>query len=152
MKIRQAFVANSSSSSFICEICSHTESGWDASPRDFEMIYCEQEHLVCIEHLLEGFEDDEDEDGRYTVSSKYCPICQFECISNPAVVPYLVETRGITRDEVFASIKLMNKRRKKLYDNEYVKYVFDKCELTEELLLEELKNKFKTYKEFANRG
>lgn len=42
--IRLGFVSNSSSSSFICNICNGTESGYDASLSDFEMVECSNGH------------------------------------------------------------------------------------------------------------
>jgi len=57
-------------------------------------------------------------------------------------------TSGITEEEVFAEIKQANKRRKKLYDGEYVTYVYAKKGIQEADLLKELKEKFGTYKAF----
>jgi len=46
MKIRNGFVSNSSSSSFTCDVCGMSESGWDASPTDFGWITCVHEHIL----------------------------------------------------------------------------------------------------------
>ena len=155
MKIRSSFVANSSSSSFICEICGELGEGTNASPSDFDMTYCENGHVICLEHLLDDVEQNEDDveqNEDYEVSESVCPICQFQAMSHSDGVPYLIETRGITKKEVFDKIKEINKCRKKLYDQEYVKYVFDKFELTEDIFLAELKSKFKTYSDFTHRN
>ena len=50
MKIRNGFVSNSSSSSFICDVCGSCESGMDVSVRDCGMIECENGHTFCEEH------------------------------------------------------------------------------------------------------
>lgn len=52
MKFRKDFVTNSSSSSYICEICGAVESGWDISLVECEMFECENGHVLCLEHML----------------------------------------------------------------------------------------------------
>ena len=47
MKIRSGFVSNSSSSSFLCDVCGCMESGYDASLADMEMHECVNGHTVC---------------------------------------------------------------------------------------------------------
>jgi hypothetical protein len=51
MKIRNGFVSNSSSSSFICDYCGNNQSGWDLCLSDAEMHYCNNGHYVCDSHL-----------------------------------------------------------------------------------------------------
>jgi len=51
MKIRNGFVSNSSSSSFICQICREDYEG--DSLNEAEMIYCKNNHLFCKSHLLD---------------------------------------------------------------------------------------------------
>lgn len=56
MKIRQGFVSNSSSSSFICVICGNVESGWDLSLSDVNMRQCingHEWHEGCVENKTE---------------------------------------------------------------------------------------------------
>ena len=53
MKIRLDFVTNSSSSSYICEICKDSESGWDLSISDTEFMQCDRGHTFCICHLTD---------------------------------------------------------------------------------------------------
>ena len=50
MKIRQGFVSNSSSSSYTCDVCGVTESGWDLSLNEAEMKSCVNGHTFCTKH------------------------------------------------------------------------------------------------------
>lgn len=65
---------------------------------------------------------------------------------------YLKVNNEISRDEVFAKIKELNKRRKKLYHNEYVEYVFKEKGLTDDIILKKLKEKYNNYSNFVNRN
>ena len=56
MKIRTGFVSNSSSSSFVCDFCGETTSGWDMTMEEAYMITCEHGHLFCIGEII-GKED-----------------------------------------------------------------------------------------------
>ena len=53
MKIRNGFVSNSSSSSFVCEICNMKQTGWDISLEEVDMSCCENNHTFCNSHLLD---------------------------------------------------------------------------------------------------
>jgi hypothetical protein len=60
MKIRSGFVSNSSSSSFTCDICGNTESGYDASAAELGFKRCQNDHTFCEDHLIEvEFTDDQ---------------------------------------------------------------------------------------------
>ena len=48
MKVRIGYVSNSSSSSFICDVCGRVESGYDASPTEFYMYKLECGHTICM--------------------------------------------------------------------------------------------------------
>ena len=53
MKIRNGFVSNSSSSSFICEISGHERSGYDLCLEDAGMIECQNGHTFCDSYATE---------------------------------------------------------------------------------------------------
>ena len=184
MKFRKDFVTNSSSSSYICEICGRVESGWDMCCSDAGMCECINGHVFCrdeslqlpskeemIKMVLENewarkktseaellemeeteiYEEWLTEDyGYYDVPECVCPICQFMEYSEYDLSAYLLKEYGVPRDEVFAEIKAINKRRKKLYENEYITYVCKKFDLNPTEIVASWKEKFGTYKEFKN--
>lgn len=131
MKIRNGFVSNSSSSSFICDVSGCVESGMNASLSDFEMSRCINGHTFYDQYRVgdqeadcEGMTDEEreakaDEWGNdwdhYDMPEKYCPICTMTHFKD---------------DDLFA-------------------YMLAKHYSGNKLNLEkEVRNKFSTYKEF----
>ena len=57
MKIRKGLVSNSSSSSFVCDVCGHSEGGWDRSAGELGFAVCVNGHTICIDHVLFDTED-----------------------------------------------------------------------------------------------
>ena len=196
MKFRKDFVTNSSSSSYVCEICGRTESGMDLGLRDCEMMECENGHVFCCDEALpfpsktemvktilenewnkksnynwrtgkydtnvytedELLEKDEDtlffdfynEEGHYNVPECMCPICQFIEYSEYDLSAYLLKEYGVSREEVFAEVKKINKRRRKLYENEYITHVCQKFNLNPTEIVAGWRERFSTYNEFQN--
>lgn len=70
MKVRNGFVSNSSSSSFVCNVCGEIESGFDCSMKDFEMSQCEHGHVFHDSHIENGF-DSQSEEVKLQFLKKY---------------------------------------------------------------------------------
>ena len=185
MKFRKDFVTNSSSSSFVCEICGTSEVYYDGLS-EVGACQCENGHEFCQEHLLDmsreemiqiilkteyyysergGFfhytqeelsDKNDDElyglltDNMREVPSEFCPICQFIEYSENDMATYLEKEYKVSRDEAFAEVKKANKRRKKLYDSEYITYVATKFGLNIPEIQASWKEKFKSYEEFRD--
>ena len=181
MKFRKDFVTNSSSSSFICEICGRTESGWDMSASEAEMYECVNGHTFCFDEALpldrkefprfieewigeqmteeekQEYAEYNNEDDEmiisfarhtfdvYEVPECMCPICQFIEYSQRDMARYLLKKYNISRDKVFEEVKKINKRRKKLYDSEYVTYVCKEYNLNPVEIVAGWKEEFGTY-------
>jgi len=121
MKYRSSFVTNSSSSSFVCDVCGATESGWDMGLTDAGMYECENGHTFCDSHLVpkpevpacqepnshDGGDDDaeEDEDERYGVKAARCPICSFKMIYHADALKFLMKKHNITDANILADMK-----------------------------------------------
>lgn len=74
MKIRKGFVSNSSSSSFVCNACGETASGWDMDLSEAGMRECENGHTYCISHETKDFPEltvEEKREVLATYSKKY---------------------------------------------------------------------------------
>ena len=196
MKFRLDYVTNSSSSSYVCEICGRSECGMNIGLSDCEMYECINGHVFCcdealempskkemIKYILENeynvkstynwrdsryysttiseeeLEDMDDDtlfcdyynpEGHYDVPECMCPICQFIEYSEYDLSAYLLKEYGVSRDEAFAEVKKFNKRRKKLYENEYITYVCKKFDLNPTEIVAGWKERFGTYSKFSH--
>lgn len=70
MKIRKGFVSNSSSSSFVCDVCGLTQSGWDMSLDEAEMYECENGHIFCEGHILEPTQEQIQDYLKYVIKEE----------------------------------------------------------------------------------
>lgn len=77
-------------------------------------------------------------------------ICQFIEYSQYDLAKYLEKKYKVGRDEVFEKVKQFNKRRKKLYDSEYVTEVCSRFDLNPTQIVAGLKTEFTSYREFKN--
>lgn len=135
MKVRTGFVSNSSSSSFVCEICSRSQEKYDLTQKEAEMYICENGHQFCRDHVdlskipvmrkfgllddeisdadLNQLKDDEIDKLDETFGEEYCsdfpkdlcPICNLEIIPEKLLLKYLLKELCQTPKNVASQIR-----------------------------------------------
>ena len=152
MKIRNGFVSNSSSSSFVCNVCGEDQSGWDIGLEEAQMHECVNGHIFCDTHMtseqnldyveikkfcLENVPSDEydkeeieamDNDDLRDLAGEweYFEDDRYEC---PAEMCPICSFSEVNADDVYL-------------------YLLKKAGLSENSFLKQLKTEFKNYKEF----
>jgi hypothetical protein len=121
------------------------EDVWDRDIRD-SRDYSEDELIMMEKDDL--FDKFCSNGGYYDVPECVCPICNFIEYSEYDLSAYLLKKYGVSRDEVFAEVKKLNKRRRKLYENEYITYVCKEFDLNPTEIVASWKEEFGTYKKF----
>ena len=104
MKIRDGFVSNSSSSSFVCEICHAAQEISDSCAiEEVGFCECKNNHVICTEHLLDkNYIRDEDDDF---TSSDVCPICQLKILPQWMFELYIKKRMKITPEIILKDVK-----------------------------------------------
>ena len=110
MKTRKGFISNSSSTSFVCDVCGEEVSGMDMGLSEAEMSECENGHTFCDSHMLKAEateieDEDEDDDDRYEVPAEKCPCCSFKAVSTWDLVNFLLKEKGITREQAMEAMR-----------------------------------------------
>ena len=100
MKVRTGFVSNSSSSSFICSVCGHTESGWDMSIDEANMCECVNNHVLCTDHIPDLIDT-----PAYELPAEHCPCCKFAYLDKDDMTTYLLKINNTTREELAKKIR-----------------------------------------------
>lgn len=114
MKIRNGFVSNSSSSSFVCSICGGEHAGFEVGPSDFDMVRCVEGHLFheyCLSEdskkLISKMKDKDEWEGE--VPSTICPVCNLLAFDSEEVLKYIFKSRNVSyniaQDEIKEKFK-----------------------------------------------
>jgi hypothetical protein len=114
MKIRNGFVSNSSSSSFMCDVSGGMESGIDLCLSDVGMVSCKNNHMFYERYLLpeiakeEKVVSEDEEDSEYDfydedeIQSERCPICQMQYVTANDAFRYLKKSLGFATEKELA--------------------------------------------------
>lgn len=164
MKIRNGFVSNSSSSSFICDVCGQDASGYDMGLSEAEMYQCANSHVFCEEHALNC--DDEKE---FVINLITDSIIIAKNSDNDYYKERINEYEELlleinnNEDNDFDQIKEDFDFRdsfptkycpicqmEHVTDDDMVKFLLTKHNLTMDGVKSEIKDKFKSYKEFMD--
>jgi predicted acetyltransferase len=175
MKIRNGFVSNSSSSSFLCVICGEVNSGYDLVLKDAYMTQCENGHIFCNRHtineteitkemLLEFIEDKElsyynndetiesfMENVQENYPSYLCPVCTFKEITEEDLKSYIKKEFGISELFVLEKLKEKNvikKVSKKIETIDYNNFCCELNNITKQDLKIKISKKFKSFENF----
>ena len=128
MKVRLGFVSNSSSSSFVCEVCGDSFESYDEGPAHFGLVMCEgHDHLFCESHRMnpkEGMDENDhdayimiDYDGDDDrIDSIHCPICQLKVITKDMVLDYSLYKLGTKYNNIAHEIVDTFKTYDELYN------------------------------------
>jgi hypothetical protein len=157
MKIRNGFVSNSSSSSFICDVCNTCESGMDASAEDFGMAICENGHTFCEKHR-NGMPEPDYKKLRDDIFKKFTNDKYLEDDEKKEKLAELANTENEdlfdtfndSFDDGIPSVFCPLCMFKELSDVNGFKYLMKKVGTTKKELRKEIEGKFKDYDEFLN--
>ena len=107
MKIRQGFVSNSSSTSFVYDVCKEEFCGMDLCASDVEHKTCINGHIFCNDRQVRELTDEEEQEYDYNgeTPSEVCPICQMQTVSSSDISKYVFKLTGKTKEVLAQEIK-----------------------------------------------
>ena len=149
MKIRLAFVSNSSSESFTCDFCGHTASGWDMGLNDAQLYECVNGHTFCDEHAIEMPDISlEDMIKEIIKHDDIYRVCGGDDVFNIDDIKEIYRQVVSEQRYEFPSKHCPFCQFEKITDHDYVSYVSKKWHLLRRLVLKEMKNDFENFEQF----
>lgn len=155
MKYRKDFVTNSSSSSFVCDVCGYETSGWDMGLSDAGMYECVNGHTFCenealkmdrkemIQSILEmEFYDHYDKDTNESIYV-HKDKDEVNAMSDDDLMDIICDDRYEVPSCICPICQLTA-----LTDRDIIKYMFKKHNTNNDKTLKEIKQKFGNYNVF----
>lgn len=162
VKIRSGFVSNSSSSSFVCDVCGAAESGMDAPAYDLGYVECPScGHTICMSCLLKEV-DKHVIDEEYAHAIELIKSCKKDCNQFKEKVENLkefidndykdIELLLDTFHCIDCDINIVRAicpicNMAVVIDSDLLKYIFKNYNLDKDDVVNNIK-KFKTYDDF----
>lgn len=127
MKIRTGFVSNSSSSSYTCDSCGRTESGWDYMLEECYMFKCENGHIICEDDSKEW------EDGK---------------TNEKIISEYVEKWFSEEKQEIYNNVNKIGDYWKYAFNKDGILYHYDSNDPSDEEIKENIKNGY--FEEYRN--
>lgn len=148
MKVRHGFVSNSSTSSFLCNICGTIAAERDLGIEEAEMVCCLNDHTFCTSHE-NGFDFDADRslaekkkillsDSSWAKQAEE-PEANIDCLYSDWAV--------VTRYEMPPALCPFC-QLKRVTDDLLLLYLFETMGQSREQIVEQISTKFDNYDEF----
>ncbi len=103
MKIRSGFVSNSSTQSFVCEVCGESSEEEYSFCEDTLFRRCTNGHIFCGEHTIGKGIELGDYDGKlfdspyFNVPPEKCPICTMKVFRDSDLLKIIFKHAGLDR-------------------------------------------------------
>jgi hypothetical protein len=97
MKLRYGFVSNSSSSSFVCDICGEIEEVYGETEGWNQCVEGHTWHDDCFKY--------KGDDNHNEASEEHCPICTMKYFTDSDFMKYLIVKSGKTRKQIEDEIR-----------------------------------------------
>ncbi len=153
MKRRSDFVTNSSSSSFLCDICGYETSGYDMSYRDAGMYQCVNGHEFCTHHAIELSKEEmlklileNSWNKRYDRSIKESvtiPESELVEMDEDTLMSFVVDSYSEVPEEICPICSM-----KKYKDTDILKYLLREKKTNMDAVFAEIQERFSTYSDF----
>lgn len=154
MKIRKGFVSNSSTSSFVCDVCGEECAGRDIGLSECEMFQCKNDHIICIEHEIQVTKEMKREMLRNYTSNYSSEEVVAEVRKQANTLPTTGYELEDYFDEIFTDYTYESPPERcpicqfqEISSKEAIQYIFKKNNTTKEEVMKEMKNSFSNYSE-----